>query len=121
MTARIAWSLLGWVSLALGVVGAALPVMPTTVFVLLAAFAFGKGSPGMRRRLVESPRFGPAIRDWEERGAIRRRHKALACAVMAGSFGSAALLGAGPWVLLIQGSAMGAAAAFVLSRPSANP
>ncbi len=120
MTARLLWAALGWVSLVLGIVGILLPVMPTTPFILLAAFAFGRGSPAMRARLLGSRRFGPAIRDWEERGAIRRRHKAMACGLMAASFGGAVLLGLAPWLLLVQGSVVGAVAAFVVTRPSAG-
>jgi hypothetical protein len=120
VTARLLWAALGWVSLVLGIVGILLPVMPTTPFILLAAFAFGRGSPAMRARLLGSRRFGPAIRDWEERGAIRRRHKAMACGLMAASFGGAVLLGLAPWLLLVQGSVMGAVAAFVVTRPSAG-
>lgn len=119
MTARLAWTAAGWVALALGAVGLLLPVMPTTPFVLLAAFAFGRGSPVMRRRLEESRHFGPAIRDWEERGAIRPRHKATAVVLMGVSLAGAILLGLAPAILLVQGSAMALASAYVLTRPSA--
>lgn len=117
--ARIAWTGLGWAALALGAVGLLLPVVPTTPFVILAAFAFGRGSPAMRARLDRSRHFGPAIRDWEERGAIRRPHKALACGLMAASLVGGWLLGLAPAILLGQGAVMGAVAAFVLTRPSA--
>ncbi len=120
MTARIVWCTLGWVALGLGLVGVLLPVMPTTPFILLAAYAFGRGSPVMRQRLERHQHFGPIIRDWEERGAIRRRHKALACLLMGASFLGALLLGIAPRLLLLQGSVMGAAALYVLTRPSAD-
>lgn len=116
--ARLAWNLAGWLALALGVIGLLLPVVPTTPFIILAAFAFGRGSPEMRRRLENSRHFGRAIRDWEAHGAIRPRHKALACLLMAASLLGGWVLGLAPWVLLIQATAMAAAAAFVLTRPS---
>jgi uncharacterized membrane protein YbaN (DUF454 family) len=56
---------LGWMSLALGLVGVFLPLLPTTPFVLLAAFFFSRGSERLHRWLVEHPRFGGHIRDWE--------------------------------------------------------
>jgi hypothetical protein len=118
VTARVLWTALGWVALGLGVIGVLLPVMPTTPFLILAAFAFGRGSPAMRERLLRDRRFGPAIHDWEERGAIRRRHKAMACGFMGASLVGGLLLGLAPLVLLLQGTALAAAAAFVLSRPS---
>lgn len=117
--ARFAWTALGWTALALGAIGLLLPVVPTAPFVILAAFAFGRGSPRMRARLERSRQFGPAIRDWEERGAIRPRHKAVACGLMGLSFAAAVLLGLAPAALVAQGAAMGLAAAFVLTRPSA--
>lgn len=118
---RLLWAALGWTALGLGLVGVLLPVMPTTPFIILSAFAFGRGSPAMRARLERNRHFGPAIRQWEERGAIRRRHKAMACTFMAASLVGAVWLSLSPWVLLLQGSAMAAAMAFVLTRPSADP
>lgn len=115
---RVLWTVFGWVALALGVIGLFLPVVPTTPFVILAAFAFGRGSPAMRRRLEESRHFGPAIRDWEERGAIRPRHKAAACLLMAASLVGAVILGLPATVLAVQAFALAAAGSFVLTRPS---
>ena len=116
--ARLAWTGFGWVALVLGGIGLLLPVVPTTPFVILAAFAFGRGSPAMRARLERSRHFGSAIRDWEERGAIKPLHKALACGLMACSLVGAILLGLAPLVLIVQGAIMGAVAVFVLTRPS---
>jgi uncharacterized membrane protein YbaN (DUF454 family) len=110
---------LGGFSLALGLIGLLLPVVPTTPFAILAAFAFGRGSPVMRARLERNRWFGPAIRDWEERGAIRPRHKAMGVSLMAASLVGALVLGVAPWVLGVQAACLGMAALFVLSRPSA--
>ena len=115
---RLLWTAFGWVALALGVIGVLVPVMPTTPFILVAAFAFGKGSPAMRRRLERSRLFGPAIRDWEEKGAIPPRYKAIACGLMACSLVGAVLLGLPAGVIAVQALAMGGAALYVLTRPS---
>ena len=115
---RLLWTAFGWVALALGAIGVLLPVVPTTPFVLLAAFAFGKGSPAMRQRLERSRHFGPAIRDWEERGAIQPRHKIVACGLMACSLVGAILLALPVGVLVVQAVAMGGAALYILTRPS---
>jgi hypothetical protein len=114
----LAWTSLGWVALVLGGIGLLLPLVPTTPFVILAAFAFGRGSPAMRARLEGSRHFGPAIRDWEARGAIRPQHKAMACGLMGVSLGGAWFLDLDPTILLVQGAIMGAVALFVLTRPS---
>ena len=87
------WTALGIVAAALGLVGLALPVMPTVPFMIVAAFAFGRGSPRLRRWTIEHPTFGPPVRRWEEDGAISRRHKAYAVIGMAGSMGLGLLLG----------------------------
>ncbi|MCK8464861.1 YbaN family protein [Aliiroseovarius sp. S1339] len=108
---------LGWGAVALGLLGVILPVLPTTPFLLVAAFAFGKGSPKARAWLIDHAHFGPAIQDWEERGAISRRAKTLAVSMMSLVFIVSLILGAPVWVLLAQGILMGAGAAFVLTRP----
>lgn len=111
------WVAFGFAALAVGAIGTVLPVLPTTPFVLVAAFAFGKGSPRLRRWLVGHRVFGPAIRDWEAHGAIRRRYKSLACGLMALTFTVSALAGVAPIVLVIQAVCMIAAALYILTRP----
>lgn len=66
---------LGYASLALAVLGAFLPILPTVPFVILAAFLFAKGNPELEKRLVEHPVFGPHIVAWRERGAISSKGK----------------------------------------------
>jgi len=73
---------LGLLALACAIVGALLPLLPTTVFLIIAAACFGRASPRWQARLLAHPRFGPLLRDWQREGAIGRRGKALACAGM---------------------------------------
>ena len=54
-----AWRALGTVCVAIGVINAFLPLLPTTEFLLIGAWAYGKGAPEMRERLLAHPRFGP--------------------------------------------------------------
>lgn len=70
--------------LALAIVGLLLPLVPTTPFLLLAAWFAARSSQRLHRWLVHSPGFGPILRDWEERGAVRRRTKILATVLMVG-------------------------------------
>lgn len=115
--ARPLYFALGWTMVLLGLLGVVLPGLPTTPFLLLAAFAFGKSSPRLKAWLESHPTFGPPIRDWEERGAISRRAKRLALTMMAVIFIASLVFAAPLWVLAVQAIGMGAGAAFILTRP----
>ncbi len=67
--------MLAYVSLGTGIVGVFVPGLPTTVFVLIAAYAASRGSERLHRYLLRHPRFGTMIRDWQAHGAVSRRAK----------------------------------------------
>ncbi|MBX9584560.1 MAG: YbaN family protein [Gemmataceae bacterium] len=67
---------LGCVGLAY--LGAVLPGLPTTPWVLLASYCFGRSSPRLQRWVRRSPVFGRLVRDWEDHRGIRRPVKAVA-------------------------------------------
>lgn len=113
------WIMMGALALSLGALGLVLPVLPTTPFVLLAAFCFGKGSPAWHERLLNNNRFGPFIRSWEEWGAIPRGAKLLAAAMMAGAMAASLLADLDTSILLIQAVCLSLAAVYVFSRPDA--
>jgi uncharacterized membrane protein YbaN (DUF454 family) len=72
---RLWFVLLGHACLAIGAVGAFVPLLPTTPFVLLAAYFYSRGSQRLHRWLTAHPRFGRPILDWQEFGVIRPRAK----------------------------------------------
>lgn len=76
------WRILGFTSVGIGLVNAFIPLMPTTVFLLVGAWALSKGSPKWRARLIAHPRFGRALRDWEDGRRVSRRGKRLAASGM---------------------------------------
>ncbi len=76
----------GWVSLSLGFVGAFLPVLPTTPFVILAAYCFSKSSGRLHQWLLSRPRWGGLIRDWEQYGGIGKRAKITATVLIVALF-----------------------------------
>jgi uncharacterized membrane protein YbaN (DUF454 family) len=78
--------LAGTLALGLGVLGAFLPILPTTPFVLLAAACYVRCSPRFHRWLLRQPFFGTVIRDWQRQRAIPRRARRLALLMMAVSF-----------------------------------
>jgi uncharacterized membrane protein YbaN (DUF454 family) len=115
---RAFWFSVGMLALALGAVGVILPVLPTTPFVILAAFAFGKSSPTLHAWLENNATFGPLIADWREHGAIAPRIKMLACSMMLAALGLSLIMGVNTRVLIIQSICLAAAATYVLSRPN---
>ncbi|MEJ6003577.1 YbaN family protein [Paucibacter soli] len=79
---RLLWVLAGVASLALGIVGIFVPLLPTTPFVLLAAFCFARGSTRCEAWLLNHARFGPMVRNWRDHHAIPLRAKQLAWSMM---------------------------------------
>ena len=79
---RAVWLLAGGCSLLAGIVGIFLPLLPTTPFVLLAAFCFSRGSQRCETWLLQHPRFGPMVRGWRANRAVPLRAKQLSSLMM---------------------------------------
>lgn len=113
------WLVLGLVLVALGVVGVALPLLPTTPFLILAAACFARSSPRLEARILNDPRFGPLVRDWRARGAIPPRAKLFAVGGMTGGYAVFVLANDPPLPVAIAVAAvMALIVAWMLSRPS---
>ncbi|MBD0413614.1 YbaN family protein [Oryzicola mucosus] len=118
MLRRSGYLVLGFLMLALGVIGAVLPVMPTTIFLILAAWFFGRSSPRLEAWLLNHRRFGPSLRAWREEGAIPRRAKLLACLGMASGYGIFFItVQPGLWLALGVAVFMLGSAFYVTTRP----
>ena len=78
---------LGCLMLTLGFVGVVVPLMPTTIFIILAAWFFARSSPRLEAWLLGHPRFGPGLRAWRETGAVPRHAKIAACMGMTAGYG----------------------------------
>lgn len=98
-SATVRWLLLvaGIVATALGVVGAFLPVLPTTPFLLLAAACFARASPSLYRWLADSRTFGPSIREWRRHRSIPWRAKIAGIVLMSVSIAVSATFFVRPW------------------------
>ena len=121
-TVRLLLWVIGAISLALGVIGIFLPVMPTAPFVLLAAACWAKASPRLHRMLLEHNHTGPILRAWEERGAIPRTGKWLGTLGMAvSSVGVAIRLSSTPhwWLAALMAVTCTVIAFWMWSRPDA--
>jgi len=76
------WRSLVVLFLILGFIGALLPGMPTTVFLILAAWAASKGWPQMDAWLLNHPKYGPTLKAWREQSTVPRKAKWLASVMM---------------------------------------
>lgn len=89
---RVFWIVLGSVSLALGVIGIFVPLLPTTPFLLLSAAAYFRGSPRLYNWLLDHKYFGTYIRNIREEHAIPLRAKIISITVMWLTIGHCVLL-----------------------------
>lgn len=90
----------GLICVALGVIGVAVPILPTVPFLLLAAFCFARSNPAWEQRLLDHPRYGAGLREWRQRRAISRKAKVSAIAAMSAGVGFTWLTVGWPWVLV---------------------
>ena len=115
---RLAYNLLGWLCFGLGLAGMFLPLMPTTVFWICAAWLWLRSSPHRVRFLLEHPNFGRSIRRFLEHGEICRNGKTAAMAGMGGSLVIWYVLIQPAWsmVLLVAGI-LSLVAVWIATRP----
>ena len=76
------WRSLVMIFVILGFIGALIPGMPTTVFLILAAWAASKGWPQMDAWLLNHPKYGATLRSWRENGTVPRKAKWFASIMM---------------------------------------
>lgn len=101
----------------LGIAGYLLPVMPGTIFLILAAACFARSSERLETWLVNHPRLGPSVTAWRKNGAISRRIKVIAITSMVVSFGLLLLAHLSPEWMAAAGVLLLASALFVATRP----
>lgn len=84
---RVAYLSLGLLCLALGYIGAVTPVMPSTIFFIIALWAFKRSSPRLEDWLLNRSFVGPTLQDWENERSMRLRTKIFAIAMVWVSIG----------------------------------
>jgi len=77
------WVLLAGLSFSIGVLGVFLPLLPTTVFMLIAVYCASKGSPRFEAWIRSREYVGPLLTTWEQERAIPRRAKLAAVSMLA--------------------------------------
>jgi uncharacterized membrane protein YbaN (DUF454 family) len=120
-TRRMAWQAAGWAFVGLGLVGAAVPVMPTTCFMIVALACFTRGSPRLAAWLLNHPRFGPALRDWQQHRAIAPRTKRVAVTAIGVAWLIVVATSTGWLVPLAVGVVLSLVVTFIWTRPDGRP
>jgi hypothetical protein len=112
----------GWLLFALGGVGIALPVLPTTVFWIGAIWCWSRSAPHLTRRILSHPRFGRPVYLFIEHGAMTRQGKWTALGGMSLGFALLHLLGRPQWpVSLLVGIGLLTVAGWLWRRPEPLP
>lgn len=107
----------GIILVGIGIAGYILPVLPGTIWMILAAACFARSSPKFEAWLVNHKTFGPSVVAWRQNGAIPRKAKILAIGMMAISFIVLVVTHVPMLALAIVGAIFLACALFVASRP----
>lgn len=118
---RRLWTAAGILMVGIGAMGVLVPGLPTTVFILVAAWAFARGNPELADRLGSHPVFGPLIKDWRRNHAIPRIAKVLAILMMAFSLLCLSLWSSLPFYgIVFLGLVMGIVVIWMLLCPTAH-
>ncbi|PRA59212.1 MULTISPECIES: YbaN family protein [Pseudomonas] len=119
--ARILFALLAYVSLAIGLVAIVIPGLPTTEFILLAAWAATKSSPRLSAWLENHRLFGPILSNWRNGRIIARRAKVSATASMLLCAGLMLVMLDHGWPIYMAIAGMSLGNAWIWSRPESVP
>jgi len=112
------WFICGYATVGLAIIGIFLPLLPTVPFLLLAAFCFARSSKRAHDWLLNHPKLGPPIHDWQKSGAIRLPAKRMATICVIAAFVISVMLGLRWKILMIQGITLSCVMLFIWTRPS---
>ncbi len=119
-SARRRWPylILAYGCVGLGAAGVVVPGLPTTPFILVGAWAAGRGSDRLHRWLHEHRHFGPLLRDWREQRAVPPRAKAVAVALLVLSWSVLVMTADSRLLPVVMATFFSVVAAFLLTRPN---
>jgi len=120
----VRWALIafGWLNVVIGLIGIVVPGLPTTVFLIVAFWAFSNSSEKFQNWIWYHPRFGTTIRHWHNHRVIPRRAKILAVSMMTISFCYLTIFVADSFVLpVVLAAIMVPPGLYVVTRDSLPP
>lgn len=115
--ARGFWLVAGLLFTGFAFVGVVLPLIPTTPFLLLAAFCFARSSDRFHQWLYDHKLFGPLLTNWNQYGAISRRAKITAGVCLLAAPVISFLIGAPLWTIGVQIPVLLCSGLFIFTRP----
>ena len=118
------WALIafGWLNVVIALIGVVVPGLPTTIFLIIAFWAFSNSSERFQTWIWNHPKFGPAIRHWHNHRVIPKKAKILAVTMMTLSFCYLTFFVAESLVMpVLMALVMVPAGIYVLTRDSAPP
>jgi len=83
---KLTYIVLGWLSFSIGLIGVFLPLLPTVVFWILAAWFWSKGSPELVAKIYENEKYGSQIEAFLKYGVVSRKGKTAAVISMTISY-----------------------------------
>ncbi|MGO4124232.1 YbaN family protein [Inquilinus sp. YAF38] len=119
-TLRLVLQLFGTLCVIAGIIGVFVPLWPTTIFMILALWAFARSSPRLHNWLLTHRRFGPPLQAWERHGAIPAWAKLLAVASLAVSLAILAFTVHSHLVVGIVAAFFAILILYILTRPNAK-
>lgn len=119
IAAPVRWAYLGagGAFVGLGVLGTVLPLLPSTIFFILALWAFKRSSPRLEQKMLQHPVIGRTLQDWEATGAVRRRTKILAISLIWICLSISAILVQRPVTTAILAAVGLGLTAYLVTRP----
>ncbi|ASM51560.1 hypothetical protein PESP_a3803 [Pseudoalteromonas espejiana DSM 9414] len=112
---------LGLMLVALGIIGIVLPVMPTTIFFILALTCFTRSSPALEHWLLNHPRYGVTLKQWQAHKVVPVKAKCYAAIGMLIGFIFLLYSSAPIWVAYMVAMIEIAVMVYLIKRPSTPP
>ncbi len=113
--------MLGLTLVALGIVGIMLPVMPTTIFFILALTCFTRSSPALAHWLLNHPRYGITLQQWQAHKVVPTKAKCYAAIGMLIGFIFLLHSTAPIWVVYLVAAIEITVMIYLILRPSQPP
>ncbi|TMP03277.1 DUF454 domain-containing protein [Pseudoalteromonas sp. S3178] len=112
---------LGLMLVALGIIGIVLPVMPTTIFFILALTCFTRSSPALEHWLLNHPRYGVTLKQWQAHKVVPVKAKCYAAIGMLIGFVFLLYSSAPVWVIYLVAAIEISVMIYLILRPSYPP